>query len=455
MLIHFPTLLFLLPFATCDFFIISDIHLDIAFKSNYNSTYYCHSVLIQGQTTTPKETSDIQPLTRPFCDSSFNLVESSLSEMQSIDSDPEFILITGDFVAHYTSSILTSSGSFSPTYSQTLVQETFQQLSSLFNKFFPNTQIIPVIGNNDGYADYEMPTGLEKLEYLEFLYSVWQPLSKDLSRKFLTDGYYSIKSKSGLNVIVLNSNFFSINYQNIGLQGGVEMIWLKGQLEGNNNNIIVMHIPPSLTLYSGGKLSWYDYYSDIVLELIGEYSENINAILAGHYHIGSFQLIGQIPILINPSISPYFGNNPGFRYYNSNFTDFLQYNLNGYNVTGEWKSYSFSSLFGYDLNFTRLYQDLYSGKVGLYEYLRSINGLWLNLGIPDSQVCLQIFGSACSNGNAYLKQLLLCEIIYHTYTQFEECMNNSTLIEEFIAKSQKASYYETSQHKLRSKHPVF
>ena len=451
MFLQIPALLIFLPFAACNFFILSDIHFDIAYKANYNSSYYCHSVLIKGQTTIPEETLDIQALSRPFCDSSLELVESSLSEMQRIDSDPEFILITGDLIAHYTSTILTSTGSFSPSYSQSLVQESFQKLASSCDKFFPNTQIIPLIGNNDGYADYEMPTGLDKLEYLEFLYSVWEPLSKGMSRKFFTDGYYSIKSKNGLNVIVLNSNFFSVNYLNIGVQGGVQMIWLKGQLEGNSNNILIMHIPPSLTLYSGGELSWYDYYSEVFLKMMSEYSESIIGIFAGHYHIGSFQLIGQIPIILNPSISPYFGNNPGFRYYNSNLTDFSQYNLNGYNVTGEWESYSFSSMFGYDLNFTRLYQDLYSGKVELYDYLRSINGLWLNPEMPNSQVCKGVFGSACSKGTTYIKQVLLCQIIYHTSTQFQDCMNNSTLIDEFIASLQKHSSYASSQHNLRSK----
>lgn len=437
MFIQIIAVVLILPLSAGNFYVISDIHLDIAYEPDYNSSYYCHSVLIQGQTSVPVKTENIQTLTRPLCDSSFNIVNSTLAKMQEVDPDPDFILITGDFIAHYTSAILTSSGSYSPSYAQLLVQETFQQVTNLLIKYFPNTMILPLIGNNDGYEDYDMPSGLDKLDYLEFLYSVWQPLIKSMPRSFFTDGYYAGGSRDNYHIIVLNSNFFSINYNSPGIQGNSQMVWLKDQLEGNSRIFLIMHIPPSLTLYSGGKLSWYDYYSSIVVELINQYSSNITAILAGHYHSGSFQLIGQVPIAIHHSISPYFGNNPGFRYYYSNFTDFVQYNLDGYNVTGEWESYSFSSMFGYELDFMQLYEDLDSGKVQLYEYLRSINGLWLNPDMPNSTVCKIIFGNACSQGDAYIKQVLMCQIINHTSTTFEDCMNNSKLIKQYILKNKK------------------
>lgn len=439
MLVQIVAFVLILPLSAGNFFVISDVHLDIAYEPDYNSSYYCHSVLIQGQTSVPVKTQNIQTLTRPFCDSSYNVVNSALAKMQDIDSDPDFILITGDFIAHYTSSILAPGGSYSPSYAQALVQETFQQVTNLLIKYFPNTLMIPLIGNNDGYEDYDMPTGLEKLDFLEFLYSVWQPLMKNMPRTFFTDGYYAAGSDDKYNIIVLNSNFFSINYNSPGIQGNSQMVWLKGQLAQNRNIFLIMHIPPSLTLYSGGNLSWYDYYSSIVIDLITEYSSNITAILAGHYHIGSFQLIGQVPIAIHPSISPYFGNNPGFRYYYSNFTDFVQYNLDGYNVTGVWENYSFSSMFGYELNFVQLYEDLDSGKVQLYDYLRSINGLWLNPGIPNSSVCKTIFGSACNYGDDYVKQVLMCQIINHTSVTFEDCMNNSGFIKQAISKIKEKS----------------
>ena len=420
LLLFFSTLLF--P-ALSKFFVISDLHYDIAYKANYNSSYFCHEVGFYGSNTTPEPTSDIEPFIRPYCDSSFSLVNSALSKMFEIDPNPEFILLTGDLIAHYTSALLQQDGKFNPVYNSLLIKQSMQDISALFLEYFPKTQVIPMIGNNDAYQDYEIPSGFEKFEYFDFLYTVWNPLAKTIPRTFFIDGYYNLMVSTG-NVIVMNSDYFSVYYDDPEIQAETQLMWLRSQLRSHERNIIAMHIPPGLGLYGGGEMSWIEKMSNQIIDIIDEFSDKITAVIAGHYHNGAFQIIGETQMLLNPSISPYFGNNPGFRYYNSSLNDYAQYNIDAYNITGEWNSFSYSSRYGYNINNTRLYNDLKSGQVDLWYFLKGITGLWIDPESSDELACTLIFGpKACSQGKEYVKHILLCQIVNQKLEQFESCMS--------------------------------
>ena len=74
-----------------------------------------------------------------------------------------------------------------------------------------------------------------------------------------------------------------------------------------------------------------DKYTQTFIDIILEYQTKIIGIMTGHYHIGTFELIGSIPVINNPSISPIFGNNPTFRYYIPSESNYMIYTLNAYN----------------------------------------------------------------------------------------------------------------------------
>jgi predicted phosphodiesterase len=414
----------LLSPALSSFFVISDIHYDIAFKADYNSTYFCHEVGYYGSNLIPEPTSDIESFIRPYCDSSFSLIDSALKQMSKIDPDPEFILLTGDLIAHYTSALLQQDGKYNPIYNSLLIKQSLQDISSLFLLYFPNTQIIPMIGNNDAYEDYEIPTGFDKSEYFDFLYTVWNPLAKNIPRTFFIDGYFNMKTSSGFNVIALNSDYFSVYYDDPEIQAEAQLIWLRSQLRSHEDNIIAMHIPPGLGLFGGGKMSWIQKLSDQMVDIIEEFSEKVVAVIAGHYHNGAFQIVGKTQMLLNPSISPYFGNNPGFRYYTTDLDDYAQYNIDGYNITGEWNSFTYSSRYGYKINDTRLYNDLKTDTIDLWYFLKGITGLWIDPESSDELACIIIFGpKACNQGKEYVKHILLCQIINQKLEQFESCIS--------------------------------
>ena len=155
-----------------NFFVISDLHYDIAYQGNYNETYLCHSQQIQGYNIIPVPTDDIQNVVRPYCDSSLALITKAFQEMQSIDSSPEFILILGDTIGHYTTALLQPDGTYNPDIDINLVKQSYINIKNLITSLFPSTQVIQMIGNNDAYSDYKMPVGWDKMQYLDFLYTL-------------------------------------------------------------------------------------------------------------------------------------------------------------------------------------------------------------------------------------------------------------------------------------------
>lgn len=224
-------LLYILSIAQGKFFIVSDLHYDIDFTLNRTSKNSCVSdYKVSNTSRSPFEL---------YCDSSYSLIESTLIQMVSVDPNPEFILLTGDLIAHNTMTI-TLDGVLDPDRNKQYIHMALQNLSDSILHYFPKTQIIHVIGNNDAYNHYSMPEGYFKNEYLDFVFALWGK-QENIPRTFLTDGYYSTKTHSGYNVICLNTLLFSHRNKD-DVSGRIQMIWLKSQLEYGENIIISMHI---------------------------------------------------------------------------------------------------------------------------------------------------------------------------------------------------------------------
>lgn len=161
-----------LSVAQINFFVISDLHYDIAYQSNYGSSSLCHSVGIEGKTILPVMTNLTEPIGRYSCDSSLKLVNLTIQKMQEVNYNPDFIVVLGDHIAHYTASLLNKDGIYDANADRKLVRDSFKKVYALFEFYFPRTQVIPVIGNNDGYKDYTIPDGIEGNEYLKFLHDL-------------------------------------------------------------------------------------------------------------------------------------------------------------------------------------------------------------------------------------------------------------------------------------------
>ena len=59
-------------------------------------------------------------------------------------------------MGHFTSSTLNQEGDYDKEYADELVIQSFSKVNKILRKYFPNTPIYPVLGNNDAYADYQI-----------------------------------------------------------------------------------------------------------------------------------------------------------------------------------------------------------------------------------------------------------------------------------------------------------
>lgn len=289
------------------------------------------------------ESSAIQQPNGYGSDANYPLLKSALRAMQQQNSAPSFIIISGDFLCHdfqANYSKYADSGSV-----QTFTAKTIQFLAWMLNKYFPQTVVLPVLGNNDSYCgDYMVEPNSP---FLLMFARAWAPLLRNKNKaadsifvaQFSKGGYYThpFPGKVRGNLILLNTVFFSAKYYNAcgntrDDPGSDELQWLKEMLEDNHlrNEVVwmVYHIPPGVdvhaTLHNYGDcqsnitLMWRDNYNNRFLDLIQQFSSLVRTNLAGHTHMDDFRVIYQnkLPISfihITPAISPRFANNPGFQ----------------------------------------------------------------------------------------------------------------------------------------------
>jgi predicted phosphodiesterase len=356
--------------AAREFFMVTDLHLDIFYDETASMTSQCHR---------SNRTVSARPLGRAGCDSPEQLVRSTLQQMQSQQKSPEFIIVTGDLVGHFTYSMLTEDGKVDTDYNKLKVQETYRVVANLFKEYFPKTQVILTHGNNDGYGDYWNPSAAESREFWGSVLPYYKELNPDISASFIEGGYYLTYTKTKLPVIVLNSNFFSVKDTPLSdSQQEAQFIWLEKQLESvQQPAFIAMHIPPGNGKYNGSA-NWQPEDITRFLAILRKHPNSYSLVLAGHLHSQTFQLFENSAVLVHSSVSPLFGNNPMFRLYRSTELtyDFEDYSLDLYSDTPTWQlEYSFSTLYGsMTLDFKDVYNLLSTSSYARLDYIKKALG---------------------------------------------------------------------------------
>ncbi len=317
-------------------------------------------------------------------DSNFPLLNSALAAMQKQNPKPGFILVTGDFLAHSFQSTYAQYAPGYPDSVQSFTANTIRFIALMFNKYFPNTVVLPVLGNNDSYCgDYMIGA---QSPFLAMFAKAWVPLQRNHNTQtdnaFITNfskgGYYTfaLRDGSGGKLVMLNTVFFSKNYVNgcepvPGNPARDELTWLAGILKQNSaaksKLWLACHVPPGMdvnaTLSGTGTCAqntqamWSDSCNTVFLKLWQQYAPNIPAGFAGHTHMDDFRLLynDNTPIAfmhITPAISPLFTNNPGFQVINYNkatfsLVDAQTYYLNLNATTPSWSfEYDFQKAYG-------------------------------------------------------------------------------------------------------------
>lgn len=286
-------------------------------------------------------------------DTYYPLFKSSLEQMQKIEEKPDFIVITGDFISHNFEEVYYSITNTNNTDSfKKFIVKTESFIAAQLEAKFPNTPILPVLGNNDGFCgDYQIEANGP---FLSFFAKLWSPRlqnaynKNDFETTFAKGGYYAIGMPwdstqvfIGLNSVFFSPSHFSSKHTNYcGTKptmnsGKEELQWLAGVLadcQAQNKKVwLSYHIPPGMDIYNSrhcNKLTpmWEATFNDSFLQLVKQYKNTIVANFAGHTHMDDFRVIEDngTPVSfihITPSISPVNGNNPAIQHIEWNPAD--------------------------------------------------------------------------------------------------------------------------------------
>ena len=233
------------------------------------------------------------------------------------------------------------------------MKKTFEFIINQVYQAVPNIDIYSAVGNNDSYiGNYIIsPNSI----FFQDTARTWVTLIHDqnnrdsLLKDFTKAGYYSVIAPhlNNLRIIVLNTVLFSTGAKGKHIASAAEeqFKWLHQQLsltkKLHQHALLVFHIPIGIdviaTLNNNLNITpyWKLQYTLEFKNELKQYSYYIMAILPAHIHMDAFQLISlkqlsDIPVSFTPSISPIYGNNPGFKIFSFDAIHFRLENFETY-----------------------------------------------------------------------------------------------------------------------------
>jgi hypothetical protein len=327
------------------FLLISDIHFDPFYDGSLFQRLAAEPAEGWGGILRGSRPAGINPR---GADSNDALLQDSLDDARARCPRPAFIFVSGDFMAHQWQGkydrLATRSHLEDPGAYRAFTTKAIRYLADEFRRRFPRTPILPTLGNDDSYCgDYMVEAGGP---FPEMFAGIWEPLlgaepnDGAFRKTFPRGGYYTTRL-TGLNghrLVVLNSVYFSVNYNNACGQSTQtpaldQLRWLARTLEeaqtAGEYVWLLMHIPPGINSFNsaedvqqGGSpvTFWQPELASRFLQLVRRYRSTFHVAFAGHTHMDDFRVIrsdGAPPLLckVAPAISPIFGNNPGYQVY--------------------------------------------------------------------------------------------------------------------------------------------
>jgi sphingomyelin phosphodiesterase acid-like 3 len=296
-------------------------------------------------------------------DTNWWLLKSALRQFPATLPHPAFVMVTGDLLAHrfretfqkVTGQKITDDRG-QERY-RAFVLKTVQFLGLKLQHEFPGTKIYITPGNNDNdCGDYTITPNGPFLRDTAPLFLELAGGDPEFANSWKSLGSFDVPHPTlpGVRIISINSNFFSQLYDPrnssqgctpISSNAGTElMAWLDQRLAtdttANQKVWLMFHIPPGIdgyataskrkSLVGGGAVDntetcrnsiqpmWVPQWTTQFDALLEKYSSTVVAGFAAHIHSDDFRLIGPAGagrqfVILNPAISPIYGQNPGFR----------------------------------------------------------------------------------------------------------------------------------------------
>ena len=319
--------------------------------------------------------------------------------MQSNFFDVELIISLGDEISHG------QRNSFQ-------LKSTINTLFEAYNDFFPKATKIHTIGNNEGFSLKQ--TQREYLDHLAYLYQFWVP-SHWRSYKFLSNGFYSLVVGE-YKFVVLNSNHFVVDSEVSEEQ--LEWVYMELAGIGNLTAVILSHSPPVNSMFNSGERVWTERNLQKFRRIVQEFHKKVLVILSGHLHRGTFSTISEVPVLINPSISPVYQTNPSFRAYTiqDNSIDFEEFVL----IDENWVlNYKFSEEFGKMQNIPHLV-DLAETENTLLDKIVKLSRGFL-LDSEQNMVNLYTISTNSTLELEKMRRVVWCSLNDYSFEKFMAC----------------------------------
>ena len=238
---------------------------------------------------------------------------------------PEFIVITGDFIAHGIDKNYQRYFNSSKGY-ENFIRKLFQYIHSQLQAAAPKLPIYFVMGNNDGYlGDYVSNAGLQ---FFKDIKQDWPDLSQPQEHNSdLLDrsGNYAITTKNNKwRLVMLNTHLFykKTKGENKKAYADESLIWLDKQLNFAKKNkqkvLLFYHIPYGIQpskryLPADVAALWTAESNNAFLALTTQHKDIIKGLFHGHLHREAFMKLHKntnkaLPQKLICAISPIFGN---------------------------------------------------------------------------------------------------------------------------------------------------
>ncbi|MFZ4480150.1 MAG: hypothetical protein ACOYNZ_09710, partial [Rhodoferax sp.] len=279
-----------------------------------------------------------------------SLVLALAGVKQNMGASP-LVIFTGDILGHYFSQTffslyyanlglaVPSAAAINADATAVAAMKAFadKTLAFFMDQVRSSVGSVPVmfaLGNADSYLG-AVPEPSFLSNNAELFYSKFLQGAADHAEflsTFKKGGYYSAEPPgTNLMVIALNTLMF-VPFLKDFEQSAVtaELAWLDSRLaaaKASGKKVwLLMHVPPGADIYStaindykgkptaSATMMWEPQYQAAFLQTVSNYPGLIALTLAAHTHMDEFRIYSPGNVLeITPSITPYFGNNPGFR----------------------------------------------------------------------------------------------------------------------------------------------
>jgi sphingomyelin phosphodiesterase acid-like 3 len=288
-------------------------------------------------------------------DTNWWLLKSALDAMRATEPNPAVVMITGDLLAHgFPAAYAKAVHDSNRQHYRTFVFKTVAFLALELGKRFGQSQILLTPGNNDNECgDYDIEADGPFLKDTARLARKLARAGGRLDRDWKALGSYTVQPRAirGVRILSVNSVFFSNKYQAASFVDGCSQVdsaaasrtftWLESNLaqagRANQKVWLMLHIPPGIDGYatmmqyrrmSTGSTEdlcskaivpiWKPVWTTLFERVSADFQSTITATFAGHTHTDDFRLMpdqgtGGGFVLIDPPVSPIYGQNPSFR----------------------------------------------------------------------------------------------------------------------------------------------